>query len=343
MNGGTTVNMHTVAERAGVSTATVSRVLSGSPGVGPATAARVRKIIEELNFVPNASATALKYGRSDTYGLVIANVINPFFLEFLRDFDNLLAGKQGILLTNAENPERINASIQLLLRNQVDGVIMMTQDEELGAHYDRFSLRNIPMVTIDRREVKPLISDVSFRYEQGMRGAVEHLAELGHRHIAFIGGTRGLKSSKMRRAAFVAALRRTKVQIRQEWLVEGNYLRDGGERETLRLLQLDERPTAIVTVNDMTALGAISAVHSLGMSVPDDISIVGVDDIMLGTVMTPTLTTVRLPRKRVAQACIDCFSYMTKHPKENGLQLQVETELIIRTSSGPVNGGATRG
>src|ERR1700754_353766 len=121
--------------------------MSGSPRVLPETAAMVQRVIEELNFVPKASAATLKYGRSDTFGIIIADITNPFFLEFLRDFEALLVSKQqGILLANTDQQERVETSILRMLKSQVNGVVIMPSDEEFGP-YNRLALRNIPVVT----------------------------------------------------------------------------------------------------------------------------------------------------------------------------------------------------
>jgi DNA-binding LacI/PurR family transcriptional regulator len=326
--------LHTVAAVAGVSTATVSRVLSGSPLVRPETATQVQKVIDQLQFVPNASATALKFGRSDLYGIIMANVTNPFFMEFLRDFDSLLVGgRQAILVANAENHLRVASSVHSMLKNQVDGVIVMISDEEFGPNYDRFSLRDIPAITIDRRTAAPMVSDISFDYEDGMLQAISHLLELGHERIGFIGGTEGFRSSLLRRAAFEFAMKQRNLMARAEWLVSGDYLMEGGDAQIRRLMALPDRPTAVMCINDMTAIGALRAAQLLGLSVPADVSIVGCDDITLAAIVSPALSTLRLPRRRVAQACLECFAEMSKFPEAHGPQLLLETELIVRSST----------
>jgi DNA-binding LacI/PurR family transcriptional regulator len=325
--------MRTVAARAGVSKATVSRVISGSPLVRPETAALVQRIIDEMHFVPNASATTLKYGRSDMFGIIIANVTNPFFLEFIRDFEALLVSKQhGILLADAEFPDRIESSVRRMLTSQVDGVVVMPSDEEFGP-YHRLALRNIPVVTIDRRRVEPFVSDISFRFDQGMLEAVSHLHDLGHRRIGLIGGTENLSTSTLRLDAFLAAIRKHKIPHHPEWVVCGNYRVDGGDEKMRELMALRERPSAVIAVNDVMALGALRAAHALGLSVPRDVSIIGFDDIVLADIVSPALTTVHLPRNIVAQSCMEAFAHMAKKPESDGLQVMVDIKLVVRQST----------
>lgn len=326
------MNIRAVAARAGVSIATVSRVMTGSSLVRPETAALVQKVIDELQYVPNTSATTLKYGRSDTYGVIIPDLTNPFFLEFLREIESLLINKgQAILLANTEWHDRSETSVRRLMMSQIDGAVVMAAEEELG-HYNLLALRNIPLVTVDRRSTGPRISDVSFEYEDGMRQAVLHLVKFGHKDIGFIGG-HGAAIAKTRFKAFKAALKVNGLTSREEWNRSGDFRVEGGDREMSSLLQLEKRPTAVVCINDLTAFGALRAAHRLGVSIPQDISLVGFDDIMLADIVTPPLTTVRMPRAKLAQCCIEAFETMADNPDIDGKQLWVQLELVIRSST----------
>lgn len=333
--------MREVAARAGVSVATVSRVISGSPRVKPDTAAHVQKIIDELNFVPNASATTLKYGRSNTYGIIIANVTNPYFLEFLREFESLLTSKQqGVLLANAEFPERVQSSIRRMLTSQVEGVVVMPGDEEYGP-FNRLALKNIPVVTFDRRTVAPLVSDIAFRFDQGMMQAVDHLVQLGHSEIALIGGTEGLQTSQVRRNAFTAAMKKHRLPVNSAWIKSAYYTVQTGDEAMRQLMSMPERPTAVIAVNDLMAFGAMRAAHAMQLNVPRDVSIVGFDNILLSDAVTPSLTTVNLPRDRVAHACMRAFEHMAKSPQEDGLQIYIDISLVVRESTAPPSSRAS--
>ncbi|MBS1813975.1 MAG: LacI family DNA-binding transcriptional regulator [Acidobacteria bacterium] len=326
--------MRMVAEKAGVSTATVSRVISGSPLVRPETAAIVRRVIDELQFIPNASATTLKYGRSDMFGIIVSNVINPFFLEFLRDFEGYLTEKQqGILLANIEDPERAEGAVRRMLRHQVDGVVVIPSHEEFHDPYQRFVQRRIPVVTFDRRVVRPLVSDVSYRFDHGMQQAVGHLHALGHRRIALIGGYETSTSSRLRAEAFIHAMQEYRLEVRPEWMICGDYKVDGGEAAMRKFMHLPQRPTAVISVNDMMALGALRAAHAMGLAVPADVSLIGFDDILLSEIVSPSLTTLHVSRSAVAKGCIEAFTRMSEHPEEPGLQLMIDASLIVRDST----------
>ena len=331
------MNIKTVAARAGVSVATVSRVMSGSALVRPETTAHVRRVIEELQFIPSASATTLKTGHSRNYGVILPDITNPYFAEFIREFESLLEDqRQDVLLATTERPERMENSIRRMLTSQVEGVVVLIADEEFGPNYDRLTLRNIPAVTIDRLAVAPMMSDVAFDFDTGMLEAVEHLAKFGHREIAFIGGIKGLATSDRRKQAFVKGMRACKLSVKKQWLLDGLYTVDSGDAAMRTLMTAEARPTAVIAVNDMTALGAMRAAHELGFSVPGDVSIIGLDDIGLTRVISPALTTIRLPRRELAQACVECFAHMLKHPKKPGLQRILESRLVVRRSTGAV-------
>ena len=328
--------MRSVAKRAGVSVATVSRVLSGSPLVRPETAERVQKVLDEVRFVPNTSATTLKYGRSNTYGIIIPDLTNPFFLEFLRDFEALLVSShRGILLANTEfSRSRTRESLRRMLARQVDGVVIMASEQEFGMH-DLPALRRVPMITVDRRRVSQGSSDVSFRYEQGMELAAGHLYQLGHRQIGFIGGNEEVAVSHLRLGAFREAIASLGLPVEPSWIRRGNYRVEGGEREMRALLTLSNPPTAVITINDLTGFGALLAAHALGLRVPDQISLVGFDDIFLTEVVSPPLTTVHLSRRILAGHCVEALESMTRAPELAGQQLWVETSLTVRQSTAP--------
>jgi DNA-binding LacI/PurR family transcriptional regulator len=131
-------------------------------------------------------------------------------------------------------------------------------------------------------------------------------------------------------------LRACKLRARKQWLLDGLYTVDSGDAAMRALMAAEVRPTAVITVNDMTALGAMRAAHELGFLVPGDVSIIGLDDIELTRVISPALTTIQLPRRELAQACVECFAHMLKHPKKPGLQRILESRLVVRRSTGPV-------
>ena len=331
------MDMRELAKLAGVSSATVSRVINGSDLVRPATAEKVRRVIDELKFVPNGSATTLKQGRSSSYGLIIPDITNPFFPEFIRSFETILvAKKQDMLMATTDlHASRMQQTIHRMLVRQVEGLALLASEIETGP-IETLIRNRVPLVTMDRRLVGPGLSDVSVHYQSGMGQTIEHLAKLGHKKIAYVGASAGLTISDHREQAFRKAVQKAGLKVNPEFIRPGNYRISGGETAMLELLQLPERPTAVVGANDLTAIGALRVLHREKLSVPDDISIVGFDDIELCDVFFPPLTTMRLPRHELAETFVTALESAAQEPHAVGKQYSVKTSLVIRNSTGPV-------
>jgi LacI family transcriptional regulator len=330
------MDMRDIAKIAGVSSATVSRVINASNLVRPATAERVRKVIDELKFVPNGSATTLKYGKSSTYGLIIPDITNPFFPEFIRSFEAILvANNQDMLMATTDfHPSRMQQTIRRMLVRQVEGVALLASEIETEP-IEALIHHRVPLVTMDRRMTGPGLSDVSINNTTGMNEAVEHLKQLRHRKIGYIGGSAGLTISDHRFQAFVKAMERVGLTVDPKFTRIGNYRINGGEAAMAELLTLDDRPTAILTANDLTAIGALRVIHKQGLSVPGDFSVIGFDDIELSDIVFPPLTTLRLPRPKLAEMFFKALEALGRDANEMGQQYSVKTSLVIRSSSGP--------
>lgn len=337
------MNMRTIARRAGVSSATVSRVINGSSLVRTETAKRIRELLEEVNYIPNPSATTLKYGRSRTVGLVIPDLRNPFYAEFLAEFEDLLVeSEQELLLTNVQSPEKLVKSVRRMLMRRVDGAVLMGSEFDTKAVEPLFD-HKVPLVTIDRRSVRIGCSDVAIDFEGGFLQAVQYLRELGHRRVGFIGGTEGLRTSRIRLRAFQKAIAKCDLVFYEGFVRNGNYRVAGGSEAILSLMHENkEHPTAILTANDLTAFGVIRGLQSLGLSVPGDVSVVGTDDLLLSEVLQPSLTTIRIPRRRMAEACLKALAETNKVRDHLGFKYSVPSELVIRESTAPLRRGNSR-
>lgn len=328
--------MRSIARQAGVSSATVSRVINGSPLVKEATAKRIRVILEQTNFIPNPIATTLKYGRSRTYGLIIPDIRNPFFSEFLAEFEELMAETDHeVLLTNVQSASKLVKSVRRMLMRQVDGAIFMASEFDTQDIEPLF-LHKVPLVTVDRRAVQVGCSDVSIDFEGGFLQAVEHLRDLGHKRLGFIGGIEGLRTSRVRLTGFQHAIEKSGLRFYPNLVRPGDYRIAGGESAVISLMQERSRPTAIITANDLTAFGAIRGLHKLGLSVPTDLSVIGVDDVLLSDVLQPPLTTIRIPRRRMAEVCLKALLHTKENVDRRGARYSVPTELIIRESTARV-------
>jgi DNA-binding LacI/PurR family transcriptional regulator len=332
------MNIKAVAERANVSTATVSRVMNGTAKVSPRTAERVQKAIKALNFYPDTNARALGSGRSNLFGLIISDITNPFFPELVKAFEDIaVAHGQEVLIGNTNyDPERMQICVQRMLQRRVDGVAIMTSEMDDKMVKD-FSRRYIPLVFLDSAAPGPGVSRVQIDYSAGIDEAVEHLIELGHGRIAFISGPLWLQSAQMRYKAFMESAVRDHLDDDPRLMAEGNHKVDGGHDAMARILASGVKPTAVLASNDLTAIGAMGAIAEAWLRVPEDISVMGYDDIQLSAFTMPPLSTVSLPRAEIATAAFRALwnANTSGGPKPAmGEDCRVKPRLVIRSSTG---------
>jgi DNA-binding LacI/PurR family transcriptional regulator len=330
------MNIKKVAERAKVSTATVSRLLNKTSYISPETAKKVWTAIEELGYYPNINARGLASGRSHLLGLIVSDIVNPFFPELVKSFEECAVEKgfELIMANTNYDPARTAMRVRQLIERRVDGVAVMTSEMD-QALIDELSTRGIPIVFLDTGELQENISNIRIDYEQGISEAANHLLDLGHRRIGFISGPPDLKSSKIRRSAFLRFLRQHGIIEKKELVTTGNHKISGGRAAMTQLLELSERPTAVLASNDLTAIGALQAVRNHGLHVPEDISLIGFDDIALAASTDPPLTTVNVSRVRVAEAAFNSLFELIDGEPEIGREVLVETKLVIRESTAP--------
>lgn len=332
------MNIKEVAKLAKVSTATVSRTINGSDKVTPETAERVRRAIETLKFYPNTNARALGSGRSSLYGLIISDITNPFFPELVKSFEDIAVqyGQEVMIANTNYDPHRMEICVSRMLQRKVDGVAIMTS--EMSDHLiDELSSRSIPLIFLDTAKPEKGISNVLVNYAVGIDEAVEHLISLGHRDIAFIAGPASLTSAQLRKQAFVKSIESKGLKLTKHSIEEGNHRTDGGHDAMLRLLTLPKRPTAVLTSNDMTAIGAMDAIFERGLSIPKDISLIGFDGIELSAYVQPALTTVHLPRHELAKMAFRALYNTYQSGTTAGAEYVIEPKLLIRKSTGTVS------
>ena len=331
-----TVSIRDVAQRAAVSIATVSRTVNHIATVDPELARRVWKAIEEVGYLPNTQARALVSGRSRMLGLIVSEITNPFFPELVQEFENLAVAQGYEVLIGSTNydPARTESLMRRLLQRNVDGVAVMTfgVEEEL---VKKLVEREFPLVFVDAGPDLPNIHIVKVDYAEGIRQGVQHLAALGHRSIAFISGPLAQRSPTARRTAFLKSMSELGLKVPTEHLVEGNHTMEGGITAMERLIALDELPTAVMCSNDMTAIGALHALYRTTHRVPEDISVVGFDDVHLAQFMLPPLTTVQMSCKNLAAAAVEGLraGIERDHPKHGKKEWNIPTRLVVRQSS----------
>jgi DNA-binding LacI/PurR family transcriptional regulator len=331
------MNIREVAKKAGVSIATVSRVVNGTARVHARTEQRVRAAIERTGYYPNTHARTLGTGKSHIYGLIISDLENPFFPELVKCFERVAVEHgQEVLIANTDyHPERMHVCVRRMLERKVDGVAIMTSemDPEL---IQMLSRRGIPIVFLDTGLVGRRVSNICIDYRGGIDLAIDHLTSLHHRRIAFVSGPVNLASARIRRDAFLTALRRKKLKSSSDLIREGNHRFDGGQAAMIEMLKLRVLPTAVLASNDLTAIGIMGAIQAAGLRVPEDISVVGFDDIALSSFMQPPLTTIRLPRAEIAEWAFTSLYAASHRGEKQGITHMVSTELVIRQSTAPV-------
>lgn len=326
------MNIREVARRAKVSTATVSRTINGSDKVKPATAARVRQAIEELNFLPNTHARTLVSGKSHILGLIISDITNPFFPDLVKSFEDeaVKRGKEVIIGNTDYNPKRMTECIRRMVERKVDGVAIMTSESD-PALLAELTRRNIPTVFMDTGIPGPHCANITVDYGQGIHEAVQHLLTLNHRRIAFITGPMNLASARIRCSAFVSALK-SRALFHQSLIENGNHRIEGGAMAMRNFLKLPRRPTAVIASNDLTAIGALGVIHEMGLRVPEDISLIGFDDIAFAHLTNPPLTTVVLSRKQLALTALAALDGLIEG-NDSLDNLTIPTHLIMRSST----------
>lgn len=327
------MNIREVAKKARVSTATVSRTINNSEKVKPATAARVRKAIEELRFFPNTHARALVSGHSRTLGLIISDITNPFFPDLVKSFEDqaVQRGKEVIIGNTDYNPKRMAGCIRRMVERKVDGVAIMTSEADPALMME-LTRRNIPTVFMDTGKPGVHTANIRIDYAQGIHEGVHHLVTLNHRRIAFITGPMNLESARMRYSAFVSGLKSR--GIFDESLVEkGNHRIEGGAIAMRNLLKLPRRPTAVIASNDLTAIGALGVIHESGLRVPEDISLIGFDDISFAHLTQPPLTTVILSRTQLAIMAFAALDALIHGKNDSLTDLTITTHLVMRSST----------
>jgi LacI family transcriptional regulator len=340
------MNITAVAARARVSTATVSRVINGTATVSPDTAERVREAIEALNFYPDISARTLGSGRSGLYGLIISDITNPYFPELVKAFEDIAVEHgQDILIANTDyDPKRMEACVIRMLQRKVDGVAIMTSEmEERLIH--TFSHRQIPTVFMDTPKGVKGVSTVRVDYAAGVKLAMKHLFGFNHRRIAFISGPLTLSSARVRAQAFNKALRQNGLTGEPHLMQEADHRVEGGHAAMQRILRSGKRPTAVLASNDLTAIGAMGAIHEAGLRIPEDISVVGFDDIELSAYTQPALTTLHVPRREVAATAFRSLfrgrdESLGKQPAK--MEHTIQPRLVVRRSTAKAANGKSR-
>lgn len=326
-----------IARLANVSIATVSRTVNRVPTVDPALARRVWRVIEKQGYYPNTHARALGSGRSRVFGLMVPEVSSPFFPEVIQTFARLgVQHNYEILLSSIFRDRRLlETAARQMIERRVDGVAILTFGEE-DSLAEIFRRRKVPVFAMDADRPGRLLKSVRIDCEPGIRQAVQHLAALGHKRIAFVSGPARLKTALIRKNAFQACMKEIGLSVPPEILMEGDHTMEAGTDAALALASQRERPTAVVCSNDLTAIGVIRQAFDLSLDIPGDLSVVGFDDIPFAQYVIPPLTTVQISQKEIANMAFEALLDAAEPAPDGDARTvnSIPTYLVVRASTG---------
>jgi LacI family transcriptional regulator len=335
------VTLADVARRAGVSLATASRVLNGSArAVSDEMRARVTAAARELHYVPNAHAQALARAATQTVGVIVHDVSDPYFGEILRGIQRSAtdAGRLMIVCNTFRDPQRELEYVHLLQMQRVEAIILAGSGlddraycRSLTERLDSFASMGGRVAVIGRHNIAAdaVVPD----NVGGARALAHYLLDLGHRSFGVIDGPALLTTSRDRRSGFVQALQANGITLPPEAIISGDFTRDGGAQGAINLLERFPSITAIFALNDVMAIGALAALRERGITVPDQISIVGFDDIPIAADVTPALTTMRVPMSQLGSEALA----LALSAEDTLRTIHLPTEMIVRQSTAPLS------
>jgi LacI family transcriptional regulator len=301
----TSLNIQHVADAAGVSKTTVSHVISGKRPVSLATRRRVEKVMEELGFEPNFFAQALQRNRSNTIALIVQDITNPFYPALARGLQSAVGTQeQVVMLFDAGGGDAItHAFIKDVIKRRVDGVVVAVSNVEQDL--SKLLKAGIAVVAVGSGLSDLPMDWVSADDERIAFDAVAHLASAGHKHIGMIGGPNGTEPADGRLAGYRAAIQSLNLESGSGSVAFGDWTTSGGFEAMSQILRHENRPTAVFCGNDLMAIGAMNAVMAAGLRVPEDVALIGVDDIDAAALVRPALSTMRVPAQEIGRAAGD--------------------------------------
>lgn len=331
------MDIREIARRAKVSHSTVSRVINNVPTVDAKLTKRVLAVIEEVGYRPNYQARALARGRSHTVGLIVSEISggNPFFAEIILYFERA-AVEHGfeVLISFADtetDPNHIASCADRLKERQVEGIAILTFGMEQSLIRGQSS--TLPMVYAGADQQLNGIRNIRVNYLTGMRDAVKHLAEFGHKRIGYLSGNLDWSSMRMRYDALKKAMRSASVPMQKELVAECNHTLEGGAEGMAKLLALPRPPTAVMCCNDMAAIGALKTMSARSLVAGRDISLIGFDDLPLCSFTQPSLTTIRFSPSELASLAFQALLQDIQQDKTRK-EYEYKTRFVLRDSTG---------
>ena len=326
-----------VAKRAGVAPITVSRVINDSGYVSQGTRARVEAAIVELGYVPNTLARSLRSRRTNTLALVLTDITNPFWTTVARGVEDAAsdAGFNVILCNTDESQIEEDRYLRVLLQKQVDGVLLVPA-RSTSVSVPRIQKQSTPVVVLDRRVPNAPVDVVRCDSEGGAYQLTRLLLSLGHRRIAILSGPREVSTAEDRVTGYKRALAENGLNPEQDLIHYGEFTLENGYATTQRVLSIVPRPTALFAANNFIAIGALRALREAGLRVPEDVALVGFDDLPPALVVDPFLTVAAQPAYQMGQRATELLlARLSDQAPETHQEVVLPTELIVRRSSGP--------
>ncbi len=325
-----------IARLARVSHSTVSRALQNSPLVNPETAEKIRRIANESGYRASAVARGLVTKRTRTIGLVVTTIADPFASEVVSGIEQAANdhGYSVFLADSNADPNREQQVVQSFAERRVDGIVVTSS--RVGALYlPLLSEMQVPIVLVNNQHPGAFVHSVMIGNVAGTRDAANHLIGLGHRRIAYLGDQFGYQSDTERLAGYRQALDAAGIPFDPELVVRGNGKPEEAIGAMDTLLELPHPPTAVCCYNDMSALGAMRSIHLRGLRVPEDISVVGFDDLFISSYTQPRLTTVRQPMRQMGLLAMESL-FRLMSGEESAIRITVDAELVVRESTAKV-------
>lgn len=332
------VTIKDIAEEAGVSVSTVSRVLNNKPDVNDKTKEKVQRVINKLNYNPNGIARGLVLKKTNTIGLIIPSITNPFFPTIAKGVEDE-ARKLGysVVFCNTDNEVKHEKEIiNLMKTKKVDGIIASFCINDVN-ELNKLITDHFAVVQVDR-EISGLETPVVI-IDNVLSGylATTHLIKLGHRKIAHITGQPEVKNTKDRLAGYKKALRENGISFNEDWVLFGDPQKEkSGYKQMNYLLKEEDRPTGVFITNDIMAIRAYKAIFDHGLTIPGDISIIGHDDIEMASIIRPSLTTIRQPKYKLGQMAARVIIDQINGGNNSGQDVLLKPELVIRESTARV-------
>ncbi len=323
-----------VARAAGVSVSTVSHVVNGTRYVSPDTAKLVNDAIAKIGYIPNTLARSLKLASTSCVGLAISTLSNPYFSDIIFAVESECArlGLMVFLADTQDDPEREIAVIRALHQRRVDGIIFSPCAEPKQA-LDYLAERNLPCVLVDRM-ADPRFDQIGVDNFKAIEVLVDHVVAQGHRNIGFIAGEPGFATQIERNAAFHAALKAHGLAAAPDMVVSGNATGACATAAAHRLLSLKRPPSVIITGNNMATIGVMRAVRERGLSIPGDLSLVGIDDFEWADLFEPRLTLVEQPCREIGRQAATLLMERITTPATARRSVRLEPRLCVRESCG---------